>query len=74
MRMLPMPQPQPPPEPEPEPVHVDPVITWRTEQLVYAGAPLEVAERVAADRSIDLHVAVNLFKVASAQLAEAILL
>jgi len=47
---------------------------WRVEQLVRAGAPIEVAERVAEDRSIDLHHAVQMFMSTTPELAERILL
>lgn len=47
---------------------------WRVEQLVRAGAPLELAERIAEDRSIDLHRAVQVVSQAPLELAEAILL
>jgi hypothetical protein len=52
----------------------DPALNWRVEQLVYAGANIATAEKVAEDRSIDLHYAVGLFRSAGNDLAEAILL
>ena len=52
----------------------DTALNWRLEQLIYAGAIMEVALRVAEDRSIDLHDAVELFRSAGNDLAEAILL
>lgn len=47
---------------------------WRVEQLVRAGAPMDLAERIAEDRSIDLHRAVSVVSAAGPTLAEAILL
>ncbi len=47
---------------------------WRIEQLVRAGAPIALAERIAEDRRIDLHRAVTVVSGAGPTLAEAILL
>ena len=61
--------------PEAEPTMTDDkVYGWRMKQLVYAGAPVRVAEEIAADRTIDLHKAVDVFQKAGPKLAEAILL
>lgn len=50
------------------------VYGWRMHQLVaVAGAPITLAERIAADRSIDLHYAMSVFQ-NRPDLAEAILL
>lgn len=46
---------------------------WRIEQLVKAGAPIPLAERIADDRNIDLHKAVGIVAAAGPELAEAIL-
>lgn len=51
----------------------DKAVGWRIEQLVKAGAPIPLAERIADDRSIDLHRAVFVVSGAGPELAEAIL-
>lgn len=52
----------------------DKVFGWRTQQLVQAGAPLRLAERIAAHRDIDLHRAVAVVAAAGPDLAREILL
>lgn len=52
----------------------DRVYGWRTRVLVFAGAPLHLAEKIAHDRSIDLHRAERVMKAAGPELAERILL
>jgi len=57
-----------------DPEFFDKPTHWRFEQLVFAGAPVKFAEKIAADRTIDLHKACKLFREAPADLAVAILL
>jgi hypothetical protein len=52
----------------------DKVYGWRMRELVFAGAPLALAEAVADDRSIDLHRAIGIVRDAGPELAERILL
>jgi hypothetical protein len=74
--------PEPPERPkleEPKPAlnlepFEDPALNWRVKELVVAGCSLEAAEKIALDRTVDLHDAVKLFHSTTHDLAEAILL
>lgn len=52
----------------------DRVYGWRMRVLVFAGAPINLAEKIAFDRSIDLHRAEHVVREAGPELAERILL
>lgn len=52
----------------------DTIFGWRMKQLVFAGAPFDLAEKLANEAGIDLHRAVNLIKDAGPSLTEEILL
>lgn len=52
----------------------DSVVRWRLEVLLGAGYPLELAEKLAAARDVDLHQAVELAGVCTPETAAEILL
>jgi len=58
----------------PDPEFFDKPTHWRFEQLVFAGAPVKFAEKLAADRTVDLHMACRVFREAPLDLAVEILL